>query len=116
MKKNFLVRNPIKFCLIGKIKGLSGESRRTRISFLKNKKKESALNYQKFLLKKDTRNHLLAYGFLRGLNYKDIEKNCAFNNKPNIKAIFEIIKSTIPSSTLEFFKINEEALSKWIGV
>lgn len=38
------------------------------------------------------RDHLIAYGLLRGLSYERIER-CAKNNAPNPTKIFELIKA-----------------------
>lgn len=38
------------------------------------------------------REHLIAYGLLRGVPYEKIENKCAKNNKPSVDKIYVLIK------------------------
>ena len=39
-----------------------------------------------------TREHLIAYGLLRGISYRKIERTCGKHNRPNIAYIHQIIQ------------------------
>lgn len=73
-----------RICLIGKIKGLSEESKRA------NKKFNI---YIKNYIGSNIRHHLLAYAILKGSEYKSLERTCRENNKPNSKLVLEILNS-----------------------
>lgn len=99
--KNALKNNYTKFILIGKIKGLAGESKKARARIMKAKKKEAVWNLasRKRVVGIDIRHHLLAYGFLRGVSYHSIESKCAKDNLPNAGKIFDIIAAHAPKWT-----------------
>lgn len=89
--KNILKHSNSKFCLIGKIKGLAAESKRTRQHLLKSKSEQSLwrLSCRKYMVGLDIRHHLLAYAFLRGTPYHKLEKTC--NSKPDTDIILKIV-------------------------
>ena len=101
-----------KFCLIGKIKGLSLESRKIRSRIDKSKKIEYKVRL--ITLKNDigkySRHHLLAYAFLRGKLYISVEKKCQV--KPNPELIFEIVHSSIHSFQKRIFTI--DTINSWL--
>lgn len=96
--KNALKHNDSKFILIGKIKGLALESKKTRCRIMKAKKEAAVWNlaYRKHIIGIDTRHHLLAYALLRGFNYRMIEHKCAKGNSPRADLILKIIETHEP--------------------
>lgn len=96
--ENVLKQNNYKFTLIGKIKGLSSESRKARNLILKSNfdPKKWELAYRKYIVGIDIRHHLLAYAFLKGKPYSKLEQNCRQDNKPSIELIFKIIEAHAP--------------------
>ena len=54
--------------------------------------KRNVLWLEKRTLGKHAREHLIAYGLLRGIPYERIER-CAKENRPNAAYVFEIIKA-----------------------
>lgn len=99
--KNALKHNYTKFVLIGKIKGLASESKKTRGRILKAKKEEAVWNLasRKRVVGIDIRHHLLAYAFLRGTDYRSVERNCAKDNLPRADLIFKIVEAHAPKWT-----------------
>lgn len=97
--KNALKNTNIKFILIGKINGLSGESKKTRNRIKKAiaPEKKWPLTYRKYMIGVNTRHHLLAYAFLRGVPYRKAEAKCGEFNKPNAGQIFKVIEQHAPS-------------------
>ena len=93
---NVLRHHNNKFILIGKIKGLAGESKRARQRLIKAKVETAAnaLAYRKRVVGIDIRHHLLAYAFLRGTPYAKLEKNC--REKPLAHAILQVVEGHIP--------------------
>jgi hypothetical protein len=69
---------------------LASRKLRRRISNVKGMKRWS-LQFRKSALGSWTREHLIAYGVLRGLAYAKIEPKCDERNKPNIDRIVSII-------------------------
>ncbi len=101
--KNLLdTRNRV--CLVGKIKGLSEESKRA------NKKFNI---YIKNYIGSNVRHHLLAYAILKGLNYNSLERKCRENNKPNSKLILEIINSHLSEYQRKNYTI--EKIDQWLN-
>lgn len=96
--KNALKHNFSKFILIGKIKGLASESKRARARILKAKKEEAVWNLAscKRVVGIDIRHHLLAYAFLRGDSYHNVEKTCAKNNLPRTDVIYKLVEVHAP--------------------
>ena len=96
--RNYLKFTCYKYFVIGKIKGLAEESRRLRASILKSKDypaNQSRLMAADKALKSYIRHHLLAYAYLRGIPYSNIELKCAPHNQPNPEHLVKIIKSYI---------------------
>lgn len=100
-----------KIRLVGKIKGLSNEVKRARFDILNSKKiiRVSRAAYLKHCIGLDTRHHLLAYAFLKGKNYSQIEKSCRPDNKPNIASIVDIIKNNV-----YLCNISEDLITDWL--
>jgi hypothetical protein len=96
--KNALKHNYSKFILIGKIKGLAIESKKARARIMKAKKEQAVWNLasRKRVVGIDIRHHLLAYAFLRGIDYKRVERSCAKDNLPNAGSIFKIVEAHAP--------------------
>lgn len=92
--RNFLTHNDSKFCLIGKINGLSVESKKARKRILSAKNESAVCSFagRKRIIGLDIRHHLLAYALLRGTPYSDLERNCREDNKPNAESILKIIQ------------------------
>lgn len=89
-----------KILLVGKIKGLSGESKHTRQLIIKAKtdKKVWRHAYTKRVIGLDIRHHLLAYAFMRGDAYSALEKKCSDGHKPNANSILQIVLAHLPYS------------------
>lgn len=87
-----------KILLVGKIKGLSEESKHTRQLILKakNEKRVWQCAYTKRIIGLDIRHHLLAYAFMRGEAYHTLEKKCSVDHKPNASAILQIVHAHLP--------------------
>jgi len=87
--RNVLKNNDSKFRLIGKINGLSNEVKRARrkIFSTDNVTRRCRAAYRKRILGVDVRHHLLAYAFLRGKPYSQIERSCREDNKPSVELI-----------------------------
>lgn len=79
--------------LRAKIRGFqsAGETIHKRIFGSKGPKRDR-LWCEKRLLGNYNREHLIAYGLLRGVPYERIEK-CAKTNKPNVQRVFELIQA-----------------------
>jgi len=97
--KNALKNNNVRFILIGKINGLAGESKKARNRINKATTQEAVwpLAYRKHLIGVNTRHHLLAYAFLRGIPYHKAEAKCGEFNKPNAGQIFKVVEQHAPS-------------------
>ncbi len=87
-----------KILLIGKIKGLADESKRTRQMLLKSKTemRTQQCAYTKRVIGLDIRHHLLAYAFMRGEAYHTLEKKCRPEHQPNAEAILQIVHAHLP--------------------
>lgn len=77
--------------LRAKIKGLQivGSEYQKKIS-LTTANKRNSLREEKRLLGEETRYHLLAYAFFRGIPYKKVERNCRL--KPRADHLMKVIK------------------------
>lgn len=124
--RNALKRNPSKFILVGKIKGLAIESQKARTCLHKARSPEatSDLAIRKKIVGIDIRHHLLAYAFLRGIPYHDVERTCAGNNLPKPDFIYKIVEAHAPTyihydhATGEgggSYHANLEMIKKWIA-
>jgi len=49
-----------------------------------------SIDYKRGELKEEIRHHLLAYGFIRNVPYKKIERKCGEDNHPSFRKIFDI--------------------------
>ena len=96
--ENVLKRTNNKFILIGKIRGLSEESKkaRTRIKKVATEKKWP-IAYRKHIIGITTRHHLLAYAFLRGIPYRKVEAKCGVFNNPSAHEIFKVVEAHAPT-------------------
>lgn len=100
--ENALVQSNSKFCLIGKINGLALQSKQARRRLNKSAAKKNLKGvwraaYRKTIIGIDTRHHLLAYAFLRGIPYHTVEKKCGEFNLPNAASIFKIVEAHAPT-------------------
>lgn len=115
--KNYLYKNEVKYCLVGKIKGLAEEIKKAGL-ILKNGKyregKDWIIIRRIGLLNSSTRYHLLAYAFLSGKRYTKLEAKCRKDNKPKAKIIYDIVKAHLSEYALSYNKITEESISKWL--
>lgn len=110
--RNVLLHNSSKYCLIGKINGLSLEAKKARKKFLKNTKKNGYCVWRKLVIGKDIRHHLLAYAFMRGLPYSAVEPKCREDNSPKVKDILNITLAHICS--YEHYQWTEDRVIKWL--
>lgn len=87
-----------KILLVGKIKGLSEESKHTRQLILKSKNEKRVWQcaYTKRVIGLDIRHHLLAYALMRGEAYHTLEKKCGTGRGPNANAILQIVLAHLP--------------------
>lgn len=122
---NVLKKNNSKFLLIGKINGLSAESKRARLRLrhVDQEKNPWFIVQRHRLLGIDIRHHLLAYAFLRGLPYQKVETTCRANHLPKPKAIYQIVATHAPAFVPYDFKartggqsfiVTEEDIVKWL--
>ena len=121
---NALKKNNSKFLLIGKIKGLANEARRARTSIDKHAAKKNnkgvwASAYRKYVIGIDTRHHLLAYAFLRGVPYLTVEKKCA--KDPTASLIYKVVEAHAPSFVFDErgwwgqrYQVTEESVKQWL--
>lgn len=54
------------------------------------------LRFRKMCLGVHTREHLIAYGLLRGVPYARIEGKCGNQNEPSVKAVHAIVQAHAP--------------------
>ena len=91
--KKITIGRDSKYCLIGKINGLSDAVKRARARILKGKtdfaRNDMAISKRNIGI--EARHHLLAYAFLRNVPYISVEKTCGSGNKPNAELILKII-------------------------
>lgn len=110
--RNVLLNNVNKYCLIGKIKGLSIECKQARKKFLKNPKR-GGLVYRKLVLGVNIRHHLLAYAFMRGLPYSVVEPKCREDNVPCTQSILSVVLAHIPS--YHHNQWTEDRVNRWLN-
>ena len=118
---NALKHNVSKFVLIGKIKGLAQESKKTRSRIMKAKKEEAVWNLasRKRVVGIDIRHHLLAYAFLKGTPYRLAERNCAKDNLPNAAKVFQIVETHAPTywgGTWKPYKVSLGDVNAWLAI
>lgn len=102
-----------KFRLIGKINGLADDARRTRFHLLERVKKEKPvyiLAARKRAVSDDTRHHLLAYAFMRGTLYQQLECKTRKDNKPSAGKILDIVRMHAPSRVWRI-----EDIQQWLS-
>lgn len=96
--KNALKNSNSKFILIGKINGLSQQAKRARTRLRSGKAKQPwVFAIRQNVIGSDVRHHLLAYAFLRGVPYHNIESSCREDNKPKPAAIYKIVEQHAPN-------------------
>lgn len=83
-----------KNCLIGKINGLSEQSRKIRKRMNKAEQTENEAQYYKlYMIKRsiryDARHHALAYAYLKGMPYNVLEPKC--HEAPCAEAILKVV-------------------------
>lgn len=82
-----------------KIKSLAEEARIIRKEETRAKDKitrESLCNHRIHVVRRECRNTHLAYGFLRGKTYDQLERNC--ETPPDWKKVFAMVKKYGPSN------------------
>lgn len=96
---NALRRHNNRFILIGKINGLASESKkaRNRIKKAETPEKKWPIAYRKHVIGVNTRHHLLAYAFLRGIPYRKVEPKCGEFNGPWANEIFKVVEAHAPT-------------------
>jgi hypothetical protein len=96
--QNVLKGTNSKILLIGKIKGLAGEVKHTRKLLLKAKTEKRVWQcaHTKRIIGLDIRHHLLAYAFMRGEAYHNLEKKCRPEHQPNAESILQIVHAHLP--------------------
>ncbi len=83
--------------LKSKVCGFEQTSRKFRKMIAKSKgDRRWQLRYRKMCLGEYTREHLIAYGLLRGVPYSRIEGKCGDKNEPNVKTIHAIVQAHVP--------------------
>lgn len=96
VKNNFFKWNRnAKYRLVGKINGLAADVRRTRFRLVKRAQADKptwVLANRKHSVGIDIRHHLLAYAFMRGTSYIQLERKCRKDNKPSAATIWGIVK------------------------
>lgn len=97
--ENALKTSNNRFILIGKINGLASESKkaRNRIKKAETPEKKWPIAYRKHVIGVNTRHHLLAYAFLRGLPYHKVEIKCGEFNQPSAAEIFKVVEAHAPT-------------------
>ena len=84
--------------LKSKVCGLEHSSHKFRRRIAKSKgDRKWKLQFRKAVLGSFTREHLIAYGLLRGVPYEKIEGKCATGNEPNVFRVSDIIRAHVPS-------------------
>jgi hypothetical protein len=110
--KNIIKGTNTKVCLIGKIKGISEEVKRSRSLLLKSKsiERRNGLALTKVYLGSMARHYLLAYTFLRGLPCSYSEKKHGEHNKPDANLILRLVLEHV--SMYQTVKIEE--IVEWL--
>lgn len=106
-----------KFCLIGKIKGLSDEVKIVRKRIYSSTSIGQVNKYSgiKKSIGSDIRYHLLAYTFLKDLPYKSAESKCRDDNKPNPTVLLDMIKFHVPRWSQNYSKITLDLVKDWLA-
>ena len=104
-----------KFLLIGKIKGLSEESKYITKRFYKsNIDKRNVIICNKYPISQDIRHHLLAYAFLRGKPYISMEKKYFNSGAPSPDSILKIIYNHLPYLEGKHYNVTRDTINAWI--
>lgn len=116
-----------KFMLYGQVFGLAkassiakkrmqqAEKFRVKTNFAYSKGyAETQCNW--LMIRFQTRHHQLAYGLIRGVPYRKIEKKTSPTNKPHALEILRILKHTFYDSDLYFLKIDDASIKEWLNV
>lgn len=96
--------------LTGKINGLAEDVRRTRFRLVERAKADKPvylLAARKQAVGRDIRHHLLAYAFMRGTPYHQLERKC--NQKPSAREIWDIVQFHGP-----LFSWTQEQVQQWL--
>jgi len=115
MKKVTISRDS-KYCLIGKINGLSDAVKRARVRILNGKtdiaRNERAISKRNIGI--EVRHHLLAYAFIRDVPYLSVERTCRLENTPNAEHILKIINSHLYSFEVKKGICTLEQIQAWL--
>jgi len=105
-----------KFLLIGKIKGLSEQSKLITKHQYKalSVDKANQIACHKFPISQDIRNHLLTYAFLRGKAYGLMEKKYFNSGAPSPHTILKIIYTHLPYLEGKHYNVNIDNINAWI--
>jgi hypothetical protein len=124
---NALTRNHSRYLLVGKINGLSQEAIKARKRFFKAVKADKPywnLAIRKRWIGISIRHHLLAYAFLRGKEYRTLERDCREDNRPKAADIYCIVQAHAPNyipydvyarTGGGKYEVKEEDIVKWLG-
>ena len=66
-------------------------------------------------MRREIRYSQLAYGFIRGRSYKQIESQCSPDNIPSSLRITEILKSLLYPYDFEKIVGSESQIKKWLA-
>lgn len=102
-----------KICLVGEIKGLSEEIKRTR-KIMYSVKMEYKPFWQrvKYGVKSNARHYALAYAYLRKIPYNVVEKKC--REKPNAETILKIVMLHSYFTSFTFYKDGLANVNAWL--
>lgn len=94
----FRYNSASRYRLIGKINGLSEVVKRTRFRLVARAKAEKPVDIlavRKQRVSEDIRHHLLAYAYMRGTPYAQLERKCRKDNQPRAQKILDIIQMNL---------------------
>jgi len=123
---NVLNKSYSQLSLRATINGFALESRKLRLKANKYKDADmrSTMNSYRWITSDNIRMHLLAYAFLRGKAYKDVERTCAENNVMEADRLLHVINLFSPNYVPydkytktggNTFKITLEDVKAWLG-
>jgi len=75
--------------------------------------KKASLRYRKQVVGNWARSCYLAYGLVRGIPYKNVEKHCGEHNKPYADSIYNVLKSVGENSYYKEWNI--EKIQAWLN-